>query len=163
MKKYFLTVIVALTTLLGAQAEPGDVTIVPQLSFATRHAMVGLGAQAQFDLTNEWRIAPDFFYYIRNNDVTAYGADVNVHYMIPRGEKFVIYPLAGLAYMRYKIQKVDDEGDKYDDKHDRIGANIGVGVQYQIKDEMQLFAEERFQLLKDFNQSVTVLGVRFTF
>ena len=164
MKKYFfMAAILALSTLFSAQAETGDVTIVPQVAFATKHAMVGLGAQAQFDVTDNIRVAPDFFYFIRNNNVSAYTCDINVNYLIPKGEKFTIYPLAGFAYTRYKVEVKDDEGDKYDEKHDRIGANIGIGAQYQINEPLQLFAEERFQLMKDFNQSVTVVGVRFTF
>ena len=163
MKKYILMTLVALTALFNAKAETGDVTIVPQIAFATKHAMIGLGAQAQFDITDNIRIAPDVFYFIRNNDVSAYSCDINANYLIPKGDKLTIYPLAGFAYTRYKQEMVDENGDKYDDKHDRIGANIGIGSQYQIMEQMQFFAEERFQLMKDFNQSVTVVGLRFTF
>jgi opacity protein-like surface antigen len=164
MKKFIFMVLVTLTTLFNVQAEEsGDVTFVPQIAYATKHSMIGIGAQAQFNVTSVLRIAPDFFYFIRNNNVTAYGADINVQYLIPRGTNFSIYPLAGFAYMRYKTEVKDADGDKYDEKHDRIGANFGVGAQYQIQEQLQFFTEERFQLLKDFNQSVTVLGVRFTF
>ena len=162
MKKYIIMAIVALTAVLNAHAEAGDISIAPQISFATKSSLFGLGAQAQFDIDDHFRLAPDFFYFVKNKGKTAYSADVNLHYLIPKGA-FAFYPIAGVAYYRYKFEKIDDEGEKYDEKHDRIGGNIGVGAQYEIDEIVQLFAEERFQLLKDVNQSVTVLGVRFLF
>ena len=162
MKKYIIMAIVALATLFEAHAEPGDISIAPQLSFATKNSMVGLGAQVQFDMDEHFRLAPDFFFYIKNKGMTAYGADVNLHYLIPKGS-FAIYPLAGVCYHRYKVEMIDEEGEKYDEKHDRIGADIGIGTQYEIDEIIQVFAEERFQVMKDISQSVTVLGVRFLF
>lgn len=168
MKKFILMVILALTTLFNVQAdsnvrteESGDITVAPQFAYATKHSLAGLGLQAQFYATNNLRIAPEFIVFFRNNDMTAYNADLNVHYIIPKGN-FNIYPLAGFAYARYKYER-SDATDKWDEKHDRIGANIGVGTEYPINDMLCFFAEERFQLMKDFNQSVTVLGVRFGF
>ena len=46
---------------------------------------------------------------------------------------------------------------------DRCGANVGLGAQYQIKERLYFFSEERFQIMKDFNQSVTVLGLKYKF
>ena len=168
MKKFILMVILALTTLFNVQAdsnvrteESGDITVAPQFAYATKHSLAGLGMQAQFYALNNLRIAPEFIMFFRNNNVTAYNADINVHYIIPRGN-FNIYPLAGFAYTRYKYERSDVDG-KWDEKHDGFGANIGVGTEYPINEMMHFFAEERFQIMKDFNQSVTVLGVRIGF
>ena len=166
MKKFIIMAIVALATLFNVQAqerneESGDISIAPQFVYATKHSMAGLGLQAQFYATNYLRIAPEFIVFFRNNDRTAYNANLNVHYIIPRGN-FSIYPLAGFSYNRFKIEKKDVDG-KWDEKHDRFGANIGVGSEYRINEMLHFFAEERFQLMKDFTQSVTVLGVRIGF
>ena len=54
MKKYILMVLVALSTLLSAQATDdqaeaaGDITVAAQFAYATKHSMAGLGLQAQF-------------------------------------------------------------------------------------------------------------------
>lgn len=162
MKKFIIMAIVALSAVFNAHAEAGDISIAPQISFATKNSQFGLGAQVQFDIDEHFRLAPDFFFFIKNKGKTAYSANVNLHYLFPKGA-FTFYPIAGVAYHRYKFQKIDEEGEKYDEKHDRIGGNIGVGAQYDIDEIMQLFAEERFQLMKDVNQSLTVLGVRFLF
>ena len=107
MKKYIFTLLVTLATLFQVQAvepnvrieESGDITVAPQFVYATRHSLAGLGLQAQFYATDNLRIAPEFIMFFRNNDVTAYNADVNLHYIIPRGN-VNIYPLLGFAYTR---------------------------------------------------------------
>ena len=162
MKKYIFVAILALTSMFGARAESGDVTLAPQVVFGSKHAMFGMGFQAQFDALDNLRVAPEFIFYFKKDNITAYNGNINVHYLIPRNESFTIYPLAGLSYCRYKVDLVDAEGESYDKKHDRIGLNIGAGAVYEFQDQIHLFAEERFQWIKDFNQAVTVLGVRFT-
>ncbi len=162
MKKFIIMAVLALSAVFNAHAEAGDMSIAPQVSFATKNSLFGLGAQVQFDIDEHFRLSPDFFFFIKNKGKTAYSADVNLHYLIPKGA-FAFYPIAGIAYHRYKFAMVDEEGNKYDEKHDRIGGNIGVGAQYEIDELVQVFAEERCQLMKDVTQSVTVLGVRFVF
>ena len=46
---------------------------------------------------------------------------------------------------------------------DRCGANVGLGAQYRIKEHLYFFTEERFQIMKNFNQSVTLLGMKYAF
>ena len=84
--------------------------------------------------------------------------NLNFHYVIQTSSSFAIYPLVGFTYAHYK----------YDDKlvsgsTDRCGANVGMGAQYQIKDGLHFFTETRFQIMKDYNQSVTLLGLKYTF
>ena len=77
-------------------------------------------------------------------------ANVNIHYVIPTSSSFAIYPLVGFNYGNY-------------DSENFFGANVGLGAQYQIKERLHFFTEERIQIIKDFNQSVTFLGLKYTF
>ena len=163
MKKYILVTFISLCTLFGAHAEAGDIAVAPQFAFATKHATAGFGLQAQFDATDNVRVAPEFIFYFKSDNITSYNGNINVHYLIPKSEKVTFYPLAGLSYGRYKIEWKDENGEDEKELHDRLGANFGAGAVYKIQEQLDLFAEERFQLMKDFTQSVTVLGVRFTF
>ena len=163
MKKYILAALIALSTLFGARADAGDISIAPQLAFATKHTMFGMGLQAQFDLTEKFCLAPEFIFYFKNDNITSYNGNVNLHYLMPLNEKFTFYPLAGVSYARYKAEWKEDDGEKVREFHDRVGLNAGAGAEYMINDQMHLFAEERFQWIKDFTQSVTLVGVRFTF
>lgn len=158
MKKYILMALVALATAFGASAEAGDVSIGGQFAYASKNSMAGLGAQVQYEPITNWRIAPEFIYYFKNDDMSAFNVNVNIHYIIPTSETFAIYPMAGFTYANFRF---DDLGGH--ETYDRCGANIGMGAQYQIKEHLHFFTEERFQILKDWNQSVTCLGLKYTF
>lgn len=158
MKKYILLALVALATAFGASAEAGDVSVGGQFAYASKNSMAGLGAQVQYEPITNWRIAPEFIYYFENDNLSAFNVNVNIHYVIPTSATFAIYPLAGFTYANFRAEVMgvsDNEG--------RCGANIGMGAQYQIKEHLHFFTEERFQILKDWNQSVTCLGLKYTF
>ena len=158
MKKYILLALVALATAFGASAEAGDVSIGGQFAYASKNSMAGLGAQVQYEPITNWRIAPEFIYYFENDEMSAFNVNVNIHYIIPTSATFAIYPMAGFTYANFRF---DNHGGH--ENYDRCGANIGMGAQYQIKEHLHFFTEERFQILKDWNQSVTCLGLKYTF
>ena len=120
--------------------------------------MAGLGAQVQIEPITNWRIAPEFIYFFKNDGLSGLNANFNVHYVIPTSETFAIYPLVGFTYARYTWDTLVGDASE-----DHCGANVGLGAQYRIKDKLYFFSEERFQIMKDFNQSVTVLGLKYTF
>ena len=158
MKKYILLALVALATAFGASAEAGDFSIGGQFAYASKNSMAGLGAQLQYEPITNWRIAPEFIYYFENDEMSAFNVNVNIHYIIPTSATFAIYPMAGFTYANFRAEVMgvsDNEG--------RCGANIGMGAQYQIKEHLHFFTEERFQILKNWNQSVTCLGLKYTF
>ena len=158
MKKYIFMAIVAIASIINAHAEQGDVSAAAQFVYASKHSMAGLGAQFQYEFATNWRVAPEFIYFFKDDGMSALNANLNVHYVIPTSTTFAVYPLVGFSYGHYTWDTL--VGDASDD---RCGANVGMGAQYQIKERLYFFSEERFQIMKDFNQSVTVLGLKYTF
>lgn len=158
MKKYVFMAILAVATVFGAYAESGDISVGAEFAYASKNSMAGLGAQVQIEPITNWRFAPEFIYYFKNDGLSAYNVNLNIHYVIPTSATFSIYPLAGFTFAHYKA-----DAGLVDASVDRCGANIGMGAQYQIKERLHFFTEERFQILKDFNQSVTCLGLKYTF
>jgi outer membrane protein X len=158
MKKFIFLAVLAIVTALGASAEKGDIAAGVQFAYASKNSMAGLGLQLQVEPVNRFRIAPEFMYYFKNDGLSAFNANANLHYVIPTSTTFAIYPLLGFTYANYKW----DVG--YGDTSvGRCGANVGVGAEYRIQDRLYFFSEERFQIIEDFNQSVTVLGLKYTF
>ena len=96
--------------------------------------------------------------FFENDGMSALNLNLNLHYVIRTSESFAIYPLLGFSYGHYKTDFVHGDASV-----DRCGANVGMGAQYRIKDRLHFFTEERFQIMKNFNQSVTVLGFKYTF
>lgn len=158
MKKYIFLAIMAFATALGASAESGDISVGAQFVYGSKHSMAGLGAQVQIEPITNWRFAPEFIYFFKNDGMSAFNVNVNIHYVIPTSSTFAIYPLVGFTYANFRA---DAPGGHVTD--DRCGANVGLGAQYQIKERLHFFTEERFQILKDWNQSVTCLGLKYTF
>ncbi len=156
MKKYILMAIVALAAILNAHAEQGDVSAAAQFVYASKYSMAGLGAQVQYEPIRNLRFAPEFIYFFENKHRTAINANLNLHYIIKTSSTFALYPLVGFTFGHYNNTLIDQS-------EDHCGANIGVGCQYSVHEKLYFFSEERFQIIKNFNQSATVLGLKYTF
>ncbi len=158
MKKYIFMAIIAIASVFNAYAEQGDVSAAAQFVYASKHSMAGLGLQVQYEPITNWRLAPEFLYFFKDDGLSALNVNLNVHYVIQTSNSVAIYPLVGFSYGHYMVDT--PLGDASDD---HCGANVGLGAQYQIKPKLYFFTEERFQIMKDFNQSVTALGLKYTF
>ena len=158
MRKFILLAIVAIVTTLGASADSGDISLGAQFAYGSKHSLAGLGAQVQIEPIQNWRFAPEFIYYFKNGGISALNVNMNIHYVIPTSHSFAIYPMAGFSYANIKTDL--HHGDA---SVDRCGANVGLGAQYRINERLHFYTEQRFQILKDWNQSVTVLGLKYTF
>ena len=158
MKKYVLMAIIAIAASLNLHAEQGDVSAAAQFVYASKHSMAGLGLQLQYEPITNWRIAPEFIYFFENDNRTALNVNLNVHYVIPTSSSFALYPLVGFSYGHYKHTVIRPSVSD-----DCCGANVGLGAQYQIKERLYFFTEQRFQIIKNHNQSVTALGLKYSF
>ena len=156
MKKYILMAIVALAAIVNAHAEQGDVSAAAQFVYASKYSMAGLGAQVQYEPIRNFRFAPEFIYFFENKHRTAINANLNLHYVINTSSTFALYPLVGFTFGHYNNTLLNHS-------EDHCGANIGVGCQYRVHEKLYFFSEERFQIIKNFNQSATVLGLKYTF
>ncbi|MBR7012239.1 MAG: outer membrane beta-barrel protein [Muribaculaceae bacterium] len=169
MRKYIFMAIVALISVFTAQAEKGDASAAAQFVYASRHSMAGLGVQIQYEPVARFRIAPEFIYFFESDDRTVINANLNLHYIIPTSTSFAIYPLAGFSYGHFThktssgVDLIDDLVGERKVERDRCGANIGMGAQYRVQDHLYFYTEQRYQIMKDYNQSVTVLGIKYTF
>ena len=101
------------------------------------------------------------FAYASKNSMAGLGLQLQVEPVnrFRIAPEFAIYPLLGFTYANYKY----DAGIFGDGNVSRCGANVGVGAEYRIQDRLYFYSEERFQIIEDFNQSVTVLGLKYTF
>ncbi|MBP5687997.1 MAG: porin family protein [Muribaculaceae bacterium] len=155
MKKLFFVSIIALLGIFTMNAEKGEKAFGAQFNYATKHSMVGLGLNFQYEFINNFRVEPEFIYYFENEGVDAFNVNLNFNYLIRTSNSFAIYPLAGFSFARVTPKGLDG--------FNRFGANIGLGAEYTINNHFAFYVEERFQILKDMNQSVTCLGVKYKF
>jgi len=168
MKKYILIAVIAITSVLAGHAEAGDVSVAGQVAIGYKHSLFGIGAQVQVEPVRNFRFAPEFLYFFKNNGWSAYNVNVNLHYMLRTSPSFALYPLAGFAYANYKYHYGYHTGFGYDYTDDSetencYGANVGMGAEYRITPAAAFFIEHRFQVMSDHNQSVTAAGFKYTF
>lgn len=159
MRKTILSLVAALVSVAGANAAQGDFSAGVQFSYGSKFQQFGIGAQVQYELVHNLRIATSFNHYFEGEDVTANNLNLNLHYLIPTSSVVTIYPLAGLAWSNFS-QKLPTGGSN---DYNRVGANIGMGVEYHISSQFTFYTEEQYQILKDCNQSVTNMGLRYRF
>ena len=155
MKKFIILSLVALAGVFSMSAAQGEKAIGAQFGYASKHSMVGLGLNFQYEFVNNVRIMPEFIYYFESDHLSAFNANLNFHYLIRFSNRFALYPLAGFSYARVNPE--------YGDGWNRFGANIGIGSEYSINERFAFYIEQRFQILKDMNQSVTCLGFKCKF
>lgn len=155
---FIIMAIMAIASSISAHAEQCKVSAAAQFLYASKHSMAGLGVQVQVEPATNFRLAPELNYYFKNDGLSALNASLNLHYVIHTSNVFALYPLVGFTYGHYKMDHHMGDSTK-----DRCGANVGLGAQYRIQDRLHFFTEARFQIMKDYNQSVTVLGLKYTF
>ncbi len=155
MKKFLFVSIIALLGIFSMNAEKGEKALGVQFDYASKHSMVGLGLNFQYEFINNVRIEPEFIYYFKNEGIDAFNVNLNFNYLIRTSSKFAIYPLAGFSFARVTLEGFDGVN--------RFGANIGLGSEYSLNDHFAFYVEQRFQILKDMNQSVTCLGLKYKF
>ena len=67
--------------------------------------------------------------------------------------------MAGLGYSNWKY----DLGENTTYNQDRFVFNLGAGGEVALTERIALTAELRYQLMKDFGQLDTMVGVKYRF
>ena len=156
MKKFILTICVALFA-FGAQAqEKGDFALGVKggLSFTklkvanvnenvTRGA---IGAFAQYNLTNHWRLELEGIYHPKKDHISDFTGGLNIQYLIDVCEGVKIYPQVGYA-LAFVHQDTFTEGNVTIEKSNSTdgGAQLGLGAQFNIGESAFLLADYKFQ------------------
>ena len=121
-----------------------------------------LGVDYRYNFTDEVRFAPSLTYFVKDNGLSAWAIDMNVHYVFKLSEMFGFYPLAGLDLSFWKFSgsaHLKDWGDlKVSHNETRFGANIGLGGEVYATDQLTVGLEFKYNIIKDFDQPI--LGVR---
>ena len=92
-------------------------------------------------------------YHFKKGDVDLLDLNLNLHYIFPMASNIRLYPLAGLTYERWDFGKVEN----------RLGVNIGSGVEFDIADNWMTNIELKYKLIKDFDQAVFTVGIAYMF
>lgn len=162
MKKVFVLCLMAVLSLgVYAQSRQGQssIGISGGYGFNTENALIGL--DYRYSITDAIRINPGIGYYIKNDGLTTWVADLNLHYYIPVASSFGIYPLAGANVLFLKRDAVPGRDSS---TNTRLGVNLGLGAEVNLSRNVTLGVEGKYNIIKDeTDQPIVALRLGYTF
>ena len=162
MKKLFLLVCATVMS-LSASAQAGDKALGAQLLFGSKTNNIGLGVKGQYYFTDQIRGEASFDYFLKNQGVSMWDINANVHYLFDVADKFKVYPVAGLGYTNWSY-KYEYAGHTIAEGSDgRIAINLGGGAEYELTKDLSVNAELKYQIISNYNQLLLGVGVAYKF
>ena len=133
------------------------------LSYGTEIESVGIGLKYQYNITDQIRIEPSMNYFFKNDGLSMFDINANIHYLFPIASNISLYPLAGFTYTNWHLD-LGKAGD-YDvsGSDGKFGVNLGAGMEFDLDKSWSLNFDIKYQLISDLDQAVFNLGVAYNF
>lgn len=185
MKKFLLTICLALAGLSSFAQEKGDMSVgvnlgvAPCIESGASLTNLGIGAKFRYHVTSPIRVEADLDYWLKSKECDVLDFSVNAHYLFKVTDKINVYPVVGLGYARIGgAIGYDNDSDSpnyersssnpWDDNSssialNRMFINVGVGADYALTDKISVGAEIKYQYIKDFNRLPINIGVTYKF
>lgn len=162
MKKITLSLIVFLICLGFAKSQ----SVGLMLGYGSKIEQIGIGANAEFELSEKLKIAPGFLYYFTENyeyvKTNLWELNGNLNYYFIDSNEMGVYGIGGLNYTHTSVKTDNPFGiggnGKYSDSS--IGLNLGAGLNYNITERLSPYAELKF-VISDYDQLVAMIGMKY--
>ncbi|MBQ8424012.1 MAG: outer membrane beta-barrel protein [Coprobacter sp.] len=162
MKKALFTMIVLclMATATYAQQAKGEMAAKVHTGMTIEAgALQGIiGFEYRVAVADSWRIAPNFNIGggrgLKFLDLT-----VDAHYVFRAADnRFSFYPIAGVGFYHtwYKVAN-------FKTANNRIFANVGIGGQYDLTDNIGITAEVKNAWMADYNKGSFLVGCCYKF
>ena len=174
MKKLLITMFVVLLSMSTQAQEKGDFAVgvhagvtMTEIELGKEKestTQFGVGAFAQYNLSDHWRAELEGNYHPMKNHVSDFIVGLNFHYLINLSENFKIYPLLGYAFA-FVHSETFTEGSitvQGDDDTDG-GIQLGLGAQYNLSNNWFISADYKYQpgIFGDGHVVMGGIGIRF--
>ena len=165
MKKLFMAVAMAFISVAGF-AQSGSWSVGLNFGYGTDISKPFLGGRVMYGINDAFDVAGSFNYYFKDKYDVGYGEDItlrcwdinaDVHWNAFRGDKYKLYPLAGLTYLQAKASY---EGISSSDG--RFGVNLGIGGSYDFTENFAVGVELKAQII-DGTQFVPMASFMYKF
>ena len=122
---------------------------------------LGLGVKGQYEFIDNVRGEASFNYYLKQDNVSMWELNANVHYLFRITDEVTLYPLSGLTMLTAKVESANFGGIKSSASDTNIGLNLGAGIEYPLSDSVKLNGEIKYQIVNDFDRPVISVGLTF--
>lgn len=178
MKK---TIMLALALLMsaGAFAQRGEMSIGLRGSYFQEESgsfwsnsggykdHFGVGLQFTYGITDGLRVAPGVNYFFKHEGLTAFDANVDLHYLIPIVPRLKVYPILGasIVYKKSEIVFEPSPGEQipHTNEDTEGGVNLGAGVQFDLCRNWFVNADYTYKAVSNVERGYVSLGVGFRF
>ena len=160
-----LLVLLGIFTVQVAHAQfEGTVGAGLHLGYGTEINSLGGGAHIHYYRTNNVRLAPSFTYFLERKGTGMWMVDADAHYILPVSVTASLYPIGGLHYSRWAFNSTG-EGEIIVPKRtdNRLGINLGLGIQHDIAYRVRANYELKYQFIRDHSQVFFSAGFGFWF
>ena len=132
MKKIIIAACMALLGCGSVFAQQGKQAIGGNLSYGTEIESVGIGLKYQYNITDQIRIEPSMNYFFKNDGLSMFDINANIHYLFPIASNISLYPLAGFTYTNWHLD-LGKAGD-YDvsGSDGKFGVNLGGFCNFRL-------------------------------
>ena len=138
--------------------------------YNTRNTSATAGVFFQYNLSRVVRIAPDITYVFRHDHRDGLGINIDVQFplSLAGASRLTVYPLAGANYTSWNMHphNVDSSHESNNDvttRFNRLGLNLGAGVDYQVTPTMKLFLQGRYTGVRHYSYGGISVGLGYSF
>ena len=164
------TALVSMSVTAEAQ-DKGDIAagVNAVLGSGDSYTNFGIGAKLQYNIVKPVRLEGAFNYFLEKDLVSMWDLGLNVHYLIPVGEKLVFYPLAGAGVLGSKVNIPSIDLGEYGSvgggsaSDSQFGFNVGVGIDFKLTEKLFLNLEAKYKISDVWNRLLVSAGIGFRF
>lgn len=153
---------------MTAMAQKDSKSISLNLAYGTEVKNVGVGLKGAYFITDEVRAELGFNRFLNKSNTNMWDINANLHYVFNLSEKVAFYPILGFTLTNWGAARevtdnVTNKTEKIWSYSSRLGANFGLGAQYNISDRVFSLLEVKKQVVSDYDQTVVSLGIGMRF
>lgn len=113
-----------LTIALGLLAQKGKNSLQVNVGYGSKIETFGGGVQFNLAMSKKMEFAPSINQFAKKDGISVKEVNLDLHYLIPIGEKVKVYPLFGFALTEWNETSA--------------GVNYGIGARYLLTDKFDL-------------------------
>ncbi len=160
---FFMLAAISLSA--SAQIERGRSSAGVTLGYGFDTENVTVGIDYRYALTNAIRVNPGLSHYIKKDGLKAWAIDLNGHYLVPLGERFRFYPLAGvnLSFWDQELKAIEPRDVDGSESKTRVGLNLGLGLETYVAERIIVGLEVKYLIISKVDQAMIGLRAGYVF
>ena len=143
----------------------GQKSLGLQAGYITYNQSALAGIEFTYRFNRHLRLAPNVGYVFRHDNTDALMINLNAQVPIPIGQKWEIFPLAGINYSSWNHHSGDTPGshDDVGTRVSRFGINLGAGIGMAVTPTLGLGLTADYILIKEFHGCNILAKIAYRF